>query len=365
MLNSLLCRFPSLYYSFFDVIPIKRTGICMIKEAIEKFMEGKSLTRQEAYQVMEEILSAKASESQISAFLVALQLKGSTADELAGTVEAYREKITPLSIDEPNAIDLCGTGGDNLGTFNISTAAAFVASGAGAKVIKHGYHSVSSKCGSADVLNALGIKTELFPDQFYDVFEETGLAFIFAPRYQPKARSFAGIRQSLGARTIMNIMDPLTKPVLTKRQLIGIYDHKLNRIVAEVLYELNLSQAMVVSGDNGLDEMNISGKTYVVGLLNGEIKEYEITPEEYGLKRSPVEKLRGGDPKKNKEIILRIFRGEEGPPRDVTIFNAAAALKVADIVENLKDGIKLAAQAIDKGLVLKKLEQMIELSRKL
>lgn len=337
----------------------------MIKEAIENFMDGKSLTRHEAYEVMDEILTGKVTEAQISAFLVALQLKGSTVDELAGTVQAYREKITPLSIDDPNAIDLCGTGGDNLGTFNISTAAAFVASGAGAKVIKHGYHSVSSKCGSADVLNAFGIKTELFPDQFYSIFEETGLAFIFAQRYQPKARSFAGIRQSLGARTLINIMDPLTKPVLTKRQLIGVYDHKLTRVIAEVLHEFNLFQAMVVSGENGLDEMNISGKTYVVGLLDGEIKEYEITPEEYGLKRWPVKALRGGDPKKNKEIILKIFKGERGAPRDVTIFNAAAALKVAGIVDKLQKGIKLATEAIDNGLVLKKLKQMIEVSRNL
>ncbi len=314
---------------------------------------------------MDEILSGKVTEAQISAFLVALQLKGSTVDELAGTVEAYREKITPLSIDDPNAIDLCGTGGDNLGTFNISTAAAFVASGAGAKVVKHGYHSVSSKCGSADVLKAFGIKTELFPDQLYSIFEETGLAFIFAQRYQPKARSFAGIRQSLGARTLINIMDPLTKPVLTKRQLIGVYDHKLTRIIAEVLHEFKLFQAMVVSGENGLDEMNISGKTYVVGLLNGEIKEYEIMPEEYGLKRWPVEKLRGGDPQKNKEIISKIFQGEKGAPRDVTIFNAAAALKVAGISDKLQTGIKLATEAIDKGLALKKLEQMVEVSRNL
>lgn len=337
----------------------------MIKNAIEKFMDGKSLTRQEAYRVMDEILSGKATEAQISAFLVALQLKGSTVDELAGTVEAYREKITPLSIDEPNAIDLCGTGGDNLGTFNISTAAAFVAAGAGAKVIKHGYHSVSSKCGSADVLKAFGIKTELFPDQFYSLFEETGLAFIFAPRYQPKARSFAGVRQSLGARTLINIMDPLTKPVLTKRQLIGVYDHKLTRVIAEVLHEFKLFQAMVVSGENGLDEMNISGKTYVVGLMDDEIKEYEVTPEEFGLKRWPVEALRGGNPDKNKDIILKIFKGEKGAARDVTVYNAAAALKVAGVTDTVKKGVELAIKAIDKGLVLKKLEQMIKISGKL
>ena len=337
----------------------------MIKDAIEKFMDGKSLTRQEAYQVMDEILSEKATEAQISAFLIALQLKGSTVDELAGTVEAYREKITPLSIDEPNAIDLCGTGGDNLGTFNISTAAAFVAAGAGAKVIKHGYHSVSSKCGSADVLKAFGIKTELFPDQFYSLFEETGLAFIFAQRYQPKARSLAGIRQSLGARTLINIMDPLTKPVLTKRQLIGVYDHKLTRIIAEVLHEFKLFQAMVVSGENGLDEMNISGKTYVVGLLDDEIQEYEVTPEEFGLKRWPVEALRGGNPAKNKEIILKIFKGEKGAPRDVTVYNAAVALKVAGLTDKVKKGVKLAMDAIDSGFVLKKLEQMIRISSKL
>jgi len=336
----------------------------MIKEAITMFMEGKSLSREESYKVMEEILAGKATESQISAFLVAMQVKGSTFDELAGSVQAYRERITPLSISEENAIDICGTGGDNLGTFNISTAAAFVAAGAGAKIVKHGYHSVSSQCGSADVLQSLGIRTELFPDQFYSIFEETGLAFIFAPRYQPKVRNFKGIRQTIGARTLINIMDPLTKPVLTKRQLIGVYDYQVSRIVAEVLLEFKLFQAMVVSGENGLDEMNISGKTYVAELKNQKINEYEVSPHEFGLKIWPVESLKGGKPEKNKKIILNILEGDSGGPRDVTIYNAGAALKVAGIVEKLKDGIKLASQSIDKGWALEKLEQMVKISRK-
>jgi anthranilate phosphoribosyltransferase len=337
----------------------------MIKEAIAKFLEGKSLSRHESYQVMDEILAGKATEAQISAFLVALQIKGSTVEELTGTVQAYQERITPLSISDQKAIDICGTGGDNLGTFNISTAAAFVAAGAGAKIVKHGYHSVSSKCGSADVLKAFGIKTELFPDQFYTVFEKTGLAFIFAPRYQPKARNLLGIRQTLGARTMFTIMDPLTKPVLTKRQLIGVYDSKLTRVIAEVLNEFKLFQVMVVSGENGLDEMNISGKTYVAELRNGEIKEYEIFPEEFGLTLWNVEELAGGDPSKNKEIILNVLRGEKGAPRDVTIFNAAAALKVAGLVDRLEKGVRLSIDAIDSGHALGKLEEMIDISKKL
>lgn len=337
----------------------------MIKEAINKFMEGQSLTREEAYKVMEEILSGKASEAQISAFLVALQIKGSTVDELAGTVEAYRDRITPLSIADENAIDTSGTGGDNLGTFNISTAASIVAAGAGAKVIKHGYHGVSSQCGSADVLKALGVKTELFPDEFYRVFEETGLAFIFAPRYKPTPRNFAGIRQNLGARTIFNILDPLTKPALTKRQLIGVYDQKLSLTIAQVLREFGIFSGMVVSGENGLDEVNIAGKTHVVEIAGEKITQYEITPEDLGIKRWPIESIRGGDAEKNKQIILDILQGKDGGPRDVTIINAAAALKVSGLARTLQDGVDMAARAIDSGAALKKLNQLIEISKKL
>ncbi len=337
----------------------------MIKEAIAKFMEGKSLTRAESYQVMEEILSGKATDAQISAFLVALQIKGSTVDELAGTVQAFRERITPLSIDDENAIDNSGTGGDNLGTFNISTAASIVAAGAGAKVIKHGYHSVSSQCGSADVLKELGVEIELFPDQFYQVFEETGLAFIFAPRYKQIPRNFAGIRQSLGARTIINILDPLTKPALTKRQLIGVYDFKLSRLIAEVLREFEIFNAMVVAGENGLDEVNISGVTHVVEVNGQEITEYQIVPEDVGLKRWPVESIKGGSPRVNKEIILKVLKGENGGPRDVTIINAAAALKVSGRAKNLKEGVKMAQEAIDSGAALKKLEELVAISHKM
>lgn len=337
----------------------------MIKEAINKFMEGQSLTRKEAYLVMDEILAGKATEAQISAFLVAMQLKGSTVDELAGSVDAYRERITPLSISDEHAIDTSGTGGDNLGTFNISTAAAFVAAGAGAKVIKHGYHSVSSQCGSADVLKEMGVKTELFPDQFYHVVEETGLAFLFAARYKPIPRYFAGIRQSIGARTLINILDPLTKPALTKRHLVGVYDYQLSRLIAEVMREIGLIHVMAVSGDNGLDEMNICGKTHIVEMLEGDIQEYDLMPEDVGLKTWPVEALKGGDPQMNKKIIIGILEGEKGAPRDVTIYNAAAALKIAGVVENLTEGIAKATDAIDQGLAKKKLEQMVEISRNL
>ncbi|HHE65681.1 MAG TPA: anthranilate phosphoribosyltransferase, partial [Bacteroidetes bacterium] len=258
-----------------------------------------------------------------------------------------------------------GTGGDNLGTFNISTAASIVAAGAGAKVIKHGYHSVSSQCGSADVLQALGVKTELFPDEFYRVFNQTGLAFIFAPRYKPIPRNFAGIRQNLGARTIFNILDPLTKPALTKRQLIGVYDKKISTLVAHVLKEFGIFSGMVVSGENGLDEVNISGGTFVVEINYEEIKEYEIVPEDFGLKRWPIESLRGGDAAINKKIILDVLNGKTGGPRDVTIINAAAALKVSGKAKNLLEGIEQACHAIDSGAALKKLNEMVEISKSL
>lgn len=337
----------------------------MIKEAIAKFMDGQSLTRKEAYLVMDEILSNKATEAQISAFLVAMQLKGSTVDEVAGSVDAYRERITPLSIENDNAIDTSGTGGDNLGTFNISTAAAFVASGAGAIVVKHGYHSISSQCGSADVLKAMGIKTELFPDQFYKIIRDAGLAFIFAPRYKPTYENIYGVRQTIGARTMINILDPLTKPALTKRHLIGVYDHKMSRLIAEVMREFDIFQVMVVSGDNGLDEMNICGKTHIVEMKNGEIEEYEIMPEDINLKTWPVEDLKGGDAEQNKRIIIGILEGEKGAPRDVTIMNAAAALKIAGVVETLVDGVTKATEAIDSGEARKKLDKMLEISQDL
>ncbi len=337
----------------------------MIKEAIAKFMEGESLTRAESYKVMEEILSGKATDAQISAFLVALQIKGSTVDELAGSVQAYREKITPLSIRDENAIDTSGTGGDNLGTFNVSTAASIVAAGAGARVIKHGYHSVSSQCGSADVLRALGVELDLFPDQFYRIFEETGLAFIFAPRYKQIPRNFAGIRQSLGARTIMNILDPLTKPALTKRQLIGVYDRKLSQLVAQVLKEFEIFRGMVVSGENGLDEVNISGLTHVVEINGDHIEEYEIVPEDFKLKRWPIESIRGGTPDVNKKIFLDILNGIHGGPRDVTVINAAAALKVSGLAADLNQGIEMAVEAIDSRSAMKKLDEIIEISKKI
>ena len=337
----------------------------MIKEAIAKFLEGKSLSREESYKVMEEILSDQASEAQISAFLIALQLKGSTVDELMGSVQAYRDRITPLSIVDENAIDTSGTGGDNLGTFNISTVAAIVAAGAGAKVIKHGYHSVSSQCGSADVLKALGVKTELFPDQFYSIFQEIGLAFIFAPRYKPAPRNFVSIRQSLGARTIINIMDPLTKPALTKRHLIGVYDRKLSRLIAQVLMEIGIFSAMVVSGDNGLDEVNICGSTHIVEVNGNEIQEYDITPEDVGMKRYSIESLKGGDATVNKKIIIDVLNGKKGGPREVTLLNAAAALKVSGLVKLLEEGIQKATASIDSGSAWHKLEQMIEVSKML
>jgi anthranilate phosphoribosyltransferase len=337
----------------------------MIKEAINKFLEGKSLTRQESYQVMNEILTDQASEAQISAFLVALQMKGSTFDELAGSVQAYRDRITPLSIADEKAIDTSGTGGDNLGTFNISTVASIVAAGAGAKVIKHGYHSVSSQCGSADVLKALGIKTELFPDDFYRIFNEVGLAFIFAPRYKPAPRNFVGIRHTLGARTFINILDPLTKPALTKRQLIGVYDPKLSQLVAQVLIEFGIFNGMVVCGDNGLDEVNICGKTHIVEIEGNKLKNYVITPEELGLKRWPIESLKGGNAEVNRKITLRILKGENGGARDVILLNSAAVLKVSGLVDNLKDGIELSKNSIDSGAAMEKLNRMVEISKKL
>lgn len=337
----------------------------MIKEAINKFMDGKSLTREEAYKVMEEILSGEATEAQISAFMVALQIKGSTVDELAGSVQAYREKITPLSIADENAIDTSGTGGDNLGTFNISTAASIVAAGAGAKVIKHGYRSVSSQCGSADVLKVLGVKTELFPDQFYQVFETTGIIFIFAPRYKPSPRNFAGIRQNLGARTMINILDPLTKPALTKRQLIGVYDQKLSALVAQILKEFKIFSGMVVSGENGLDEVNICGKTCVIEINGEETEEYEITPEDVGLERWSIDTIKGGDAEVNKKILLNILNGQKGGPRDVTVLNAAAALKVSGLAQDLTAGVQMARKSIDSRSALDKLNQLIEISKKL
>lgn len=337
----------------------------MIRKIIQKLLERRSLTRREAFTVMENILNGKVSEAQIGAFLMALQMKGSTKDEIAGSVEAYRKRLIPLSIDDDNAIDICGTGGDNLGTFNISTATAFVAAGAGARVIKHGYHSVSSKCGSADVLAEMGIRAELFPDEFYQLYEELGLAFIFASRYRTLPWNFAGIRQSIGARTLMNILDPITKPALTKRQLIGVWDPKLARIVAEVLKEIKISRAMIVSGEEGLDEISLSGSTQVVELINGKIKEYSFKPEDVGLSCRPVSELRGGDAKLNTKIILGILNGEKNAAREVTLLNASGALMVAGLANDFAEGIELARKAVDSGAALGKYQRLLKYSRKI
>ncbi|MCB9066290.1 MAG: anthranilate phosphoribosyltransferase [Calditrichae bacterium] len=337
----------------------------MIKQAIAKFMDGKDLSRAEAYQVMDEILSGQATEAQVSAFLVALQLKGSTVEEVAGSVDAYRERLTPLSITDENAVDCSGTGGDNLNTFNISTASAFVAAGAGAVVVKHGYHSISSQCGSADVLRELGLKIELFPDEFYKNIREVGLAFIFAPRYKPTFKQFAGVRRSIGARTMINILDPLTKPALTKNHLIGVYDSRQSRLIAEVMREFGVFRVMLVSGENGLDELNICGKTHVMEMTEGEISEYDLMPEDVGLKTWPVETLRGADAETNKKILLDILDGKPGGPRDVTIFNAAGALKVAGVVNDIAEGVVKARESIDSGKAKEKLQEMIRLSNEM
>ncbi len=334
----------------------------MIKEAIQALVSGRSLTVEEAASVMEEIMQGEATPAQFAAFVTALRLKGETADEIVGLARTMRAKAIPVITNEP-VVDTCGTGGDGAHTFNISTTAAFVAAGAGLKVAKHGNRAMSSQCGSADVLEALGVRIDLNAAQVQRCLEEVGMGFMFAPVFHPAMKYATAPRREIGIRTVFNILGPLTNPAGARSQVFGVADETSLEKLASVLRGLGGQHALVVHGEDGLDEITVTGKTRVCELNNGSIKSYSISPEDFGLPRAGLDDLRGGTASENAARLRRILAGAPGPQRDAVVMNAAAVLLAGDRVETLQQGVALAQEVIDSGHALAKLEQLIELSQ--
>jgi len=329
---------------------------------IKKVEVGGHLSRQEAETAMEEILSGRAEEDSIVALLAALRTKGETVEELVGFARAMRRHATPIFSDgsrpDELLVDTCGTGGDASGTFNISTAAAFVAAGAGVRVAKHGNRSISSKCGSADVLEALGISLDVPPEGIAASINEIGIGFLFAPAMHTAMRHAMPARRRLG-RTVFNLLGPLTNPAGARAQVIGVFSDKVVEKVAMVIAELGVDHAFIVHGAGGLDEISLCGETIVGEVLHDNVRLYEVTPEDFGLERAPLSAISGGDADHNAELIRAILAGEAGPRRDIVVANAAAALVAAGRAADFLEGAQLAAQSIDSGATKKKLEALI------
>lgn len=336
----------------------------MIKEAIAILVSGQSLTIDQAAQVMLEIMEGQATPAQLGAFLVALRLKGETVEEIVGLAKTMREKTIPVIVDML-VVDTCGTGGDNSHTFNISTAAAFVAAAAGVKVAKHGNRAMSSQCGSADVLEALGIRLELTPSQVTKCIEEVGIGFLFAPIFHPAMKYAAAPRREIGIRTVFNLLGPLTNPARVQAQVLGVADKAIAEKIALALCKLGSSHALVVHGEDGLDEVTITGRTFVWEVRESKVQSFTITPEELGLSRASPEQLKGGTPKENAKLLREIFSGKPGPQRDIVIANAAATLFAAGKTLTFLQSVKLASEAIDSGKALAKLEQLAKFTQSL
>ena len=336
----------------------------MIKEAIAALVSGNSLAADDAAQVMEEIMQGEATPAQFGAFVTALRLKGETVDEIVGLARTMRARAIPV-ITDGIVVDTCGTGGDGSHTFNISTTAAFVAAGAGLKVAKHGNRAMSSQCGSADVLEALGVKIDLNADQVQKCLQEIGIGFMFAPAFHPAMKYAAVPRREIGIRTVFNILGPLTNPAGAKAQVLGVADESLVEKMALALQHLGCHHALVVHGEDGLDEITISGKTHVCELKGSHIVNYTINPEDLGLPGASSDSLKGGSAKENAELLRNILSGAAGPQRDAVLMNTAAVLLAGDKVETLRRGVELAQKTIDSGHALNKLEQLIKVSQNL
>ncbi|MCW3490774.1 anthranilate phosphoribosyltransferase [Dethiobacter alkaliphilus] len=329
-----------------------------MKELLNKLCLGTDLTEMEAQSAMATIMDGEATPAQVAAFLVALKMKGETAGEIYGCAKAMRQRSQKVQSGRANLTDTCGTGGDGRGTFNISTAAALIAAGAGLAVAKHGNRSVSSKCGSADVLEALGVTLELTPQQMGSCLDEIGIAFLYAPVLHQAMKHAAGPRKEVGVRSVFNLLGPLTNPAGAKRQVMGVYAPQLAEVMANVLNLLGAKRALVVHGSDGSDELTLAGSTLVCELKEGRVSKRELTPENVGLKRSASDALSGGGPQENARLILEVLEGKTGPYRDVAVLNAAAALYVGEQAEDLSDGVQMAQKAIDSGAAMEKLQAL-------
>jgi anthranilate phosphoribosyltransferase len=347
----------------------------VIVEALHQIANHcRSLTREQAREVMSAILAGKATDAQIAALLVALHMKGETVEEIVGFAEAIRGAAAPIALERDSALDVsgterdalvdtCGTGGDASGTFNISTATALTVAGAGVRVAKHGNRSVTSKCGSADVMEALGINIYLPPARVAACLEEVGIAFLFAPSMHSAMKYVQPARRELRLRTVFNLLGPLTNPAQASAQVVGVYSAELVEKVAEALSMLGLTRALVVHGSDGLDEITVTGPTRVAEVRIGSVHSYEVTPEQFGIDRSPMESLLGGDAAANAAIIRAILSGEKSAKRDVVLLNAAAALVAAGRVDSIADGLPLAKDSIDSERAARKLEALVEFTQ--
>jgi anthranilate phosphoribosyltransferase len=336
----------------------------MVREAIAKLLEGEDLAADEARAVLDEIMSGDATDAQIGAFLVAMRIKGETPEEITGFARTMREKCVTIETSREDVIDTCGTGGDALDTFNVSTAAALIAAAGGAAVAKHGNVSVSSQCGSADVLKALGVNIELSPERVGRCLDETGIGFLFAPALHPAMKHAIGPRRELGVRTVFNILGPLTNPAKARRQLLGVYSPDLTEPLATALLELGAESALVVHGMHGLDELSTLGDTRVSEVRGGTVHTYTLRPEDVGLATASPEDISGGTPEESAAMLMDVLEGKPGARRDIALLNAAGALLVAGKAQHFKGGVRAAEEAVDSGAAREKLEQLREMSRK-
>jgi anthranilate phosphoribosyltransferase len=330
-----------------------------MQDTLARLLDGHDLSRAEAREAMDSIMTGEASPALIGGFLVALRLKGETADEIAGCAEAMREHVLSVSPQREDLVDTAGTGGDGGRTFNISTAAALVAAAAGAGVAKHGNRAVSSASGSADVLEALGFTLDLPPDRIADSIDELGFGFLFAPTHHPAMKHAAPVRKELAARTVFNVLGPLTNPAGARAQVVGVYSPDLVRTIAEVLASLGARRAFVVHGAAGIDELSPAGPNLVCEVVDGGVKEREIDPLELGVPRCAPEELRGGSPDENAQAIRDVFAGADGGRRDAILLNAAGAIAAGGHAEDLGEGLGLAREAVDSGAAGERLEALI------
>jgi anthranilate phosphoribosyltransferase len=336
----------------------------MIKEAISLLVQGKDLSEGEMISSMRDIMEGQATDVQIASFLTALRIKGETVDEITGAVKVMREKATKIKAPE-NTVDTCGTGGDMAHTFNISTTSALIVAACGVPVAKHGNRSVSSRSGSADVLEALGVKIDLEPRKVESCLVSTGFGFMFAPLFHPAMKYAVGPRRELGIRTVFNILGPLTNPAGAERQVLGVFNASLTETMARVLANLGVKHAFIVHGEDGLDEITNTDRTKVSELKNGKVDTYFLTPEDFGLPTAKKSDIAGGTAQDNAAITMEILKGRKGPMRDIVLMNSAAALVAGDRADNFLAAAGIAAGAIDSGAALKKLEEIKIVSNKL
>lgn len=332
-------------------------------QTLTRLINGESLSFDVMQALMQQVMSGELTAAQIAGALVALRIKGETVDEIAAAASVMRSLSTKVEIqDAQYLVDTCGTGGDGIQTFNISTVSAFIAAAAGAKVAKHGGRSVSSTCGSADVLEALGVNVNLSPEQVANTVNQVGLGFMFAPNHHSAMKHAAPVRRELGIRTLFNLLGPLTNPASAKRQVMGVFSRELTAKLAHVLKQLGSEHVMVVCGADGMDEISFTGDTYVAEVKHGEVLEYTLNPTQFGLNLHELSSIKVSNAQESKDIILDLLAGKTGPARDIVLLNAGAAIYVSGVTATLADGIKTAANMLDNGLAMQKLQALITAS---